>query len=65
MMRLLNIGRTVTFLVMVLSSIPMFVNFLTGREPERQLIVNLHVWFGLAFIIFAVISMVIQKKNAK
>ena len=65
MLRFLNIGRMITFLVTLLTTIPLFINFLSGQDPDRQLIVNLHVWFGLAFFVFAIVSLVLQKKSRK
>lgn len=65
MKKVLTILRTGTFAALILTSIPLFVNYLRNIEPEHQLITHLHVWFGLAFIIFAIIGMIMQKKEAK
>jgi len=34
-------------------------------EPKHLMIVHIHVWFGCAFFIFAIASMIAQKKNKK
>ena len=62
-MKVLNILRTVSFIATLLTTIPLFINYLSGTSPARQLIVHLHVWFGLAFFIFAIVSMILMKKN--
>ncbi len=65
MKKALTLLRTTTFIVLILTSIPLFVNYLRGITPEHLLITHLHVWFGLAFIVFAIIGMMMQKKEAK
>ena len=37
MLRFLNIGRMVTFLVTLLTTIPLFINYLAGRDPNANL----------------------------
>ena len=61
--KIVTILRMTTFIATLLTTIPLFVNYLIGSQPKNQLIVHLHVWFGLGFLIFAIISMIIQKKN--
>lgn len=63
MMKFLNIGRIVAFSITVLSTIPLFISYLRGVPPRHPLIVHLHVWFGLVFLILAIVGMVTQKKN--
>lgn len=65
LMKLLTMGRMITFAVTVLSSIPLFINYIMGVEPAFELVVHLHNWFGLAFIVFAVLSMRMQKASQK
>lgn len=62
MKKIINIGRIITFIATLLTTIPLFINYIIGDSPKNQLIVHLHVWFGLLFFIFAIISMVLQKK---
>jgi hypothetical protein len=62
-MKILNLLRMVTFAVTLLTTIPLFINYLSQTAPRHALISHLHVWFGLAFFIVAIISMVITKKK--
>ena len=65
-MKVLNILRTVSFIATLLTTIPLFINYLTGNPPAHQMIVHLHVWFGLAFFVFGITSMIsMKKKNNK
>ncbi len=47
-----------TFVVTVLTSIPLFVNYIKGTSPQIDLIVDLHVWFGAVFILSAAVRMI-------
>ncbi len=51
-----------TFLVTALTSIPLLINYIKGVSPKVQLIVDLHVWFGTAFIVFVLIRILNNKK---
>ncbi len=55
--------RTTTFIILLLTSIPLFVNYILGQGPSRELIIHLHVWFGLIFLILAIISMRLRNKK--
>lgn len=50
--RLLEKLCVLTFTITALTSIPLFFNYIKGASPKFQLITDLHVWFGLAFILF-------------
>jgi F0F1-type ATP synthase assembly protein I len=63
-MKILNALRMVTFIVTLGTTIPLFVNYLAGTAPKHAMITHLHVWFGLAFFIIAIISMLLMKKNS-
>lgn len=65
MKKIINIGRIITFIATLLTTIPLFINYILGISSKNQLIVHLHVWFGLLFLIFAIISMVMQKKMSR
>jgi len=58
----ITIIRMITFIATLLTTIPLFINYIMGSEPTHQLIVHLHVWFGLIFFITAIISMIIKRK---
>ena len=62
-MKILNILRTVSFVATLLTTIPLFINYLVGNSPAHQMIVHLHVWFGLAFFVFGITSMILMKKK--
>ncbi|MDX9780974.1 MAG: hypothetical protein WC372_05305 [Candidatus Neomarinimicrobiota bacterium] len=53
----------VTFIATLLTTIPLFINYIRDVAPKHPLITHLHVWFGLAFFIVAIISMILTKKN--
>lgn len=40
-----------TFIITALTSIPLLINYVRDVSPEFQWIVDLHVWFGTAFIL--------------
>ncbi len=65
MPKIIDIGRILAFLVTLVTTIPLFINYILGTSPKNQLIVHLHVWFGLLFFIFAIISMILQKRMSK
>ncbi len=54
-----------TFIVTALTSIPLLINYVKDVSPKFQLIVDLHVWFGTAFIIFVLIRILKNKKFVK
>ncbi len=62
-MKVLNVLRMVTFIVTLLTSVPLFVNHIKDIDPKYALVTELHVWFGLAFFIVAIISMILNKKR--
>jgi len=62
-LKIVSSVRMLTFIVTLLTTIPLFITYLLGSEPTQQLIVHLHVWFGLVFFITAIINMVIKRKE--
>jgi hypothetical protein len=65
MNKFFNKARMFAFIITVLSTIPLFIKYLTNAELENQLILHLHVWFGLIFIILAMLAMFLDKKPKK
>lgn len=61
-MKLINVLIIIGFTGTILTSLPLFVHYLTRTTPDHRLIVHLHVWFGLLFILFAVTSMILNKR---
>ncbi len=54
-----------TFIVTALTSIPLFIKYLLGKSPASRIIINLHVWFGTAFIILVIIRAIKNRKFVK
>lgn len=63
MKKILNVLRTVSFALTLLTTIPLFIVYLKGAEPMHPMVVHLHVWFGLLFFITAIVSMIQMKKS--
>lgn len=63
MFKFVTIGRVVSLLVTLLSTIPLFIHYLMHTAPKNQMIVHIHVWVGCLFFIFALVSMIMQKKQ--
>ncbi len=55
-----------TFAIAVLTSIPFRFNyFFRGVSPKPGLIMNLHIWFGTAFVILVLIRIIKNRKSLK
>jgi len=65
MMKVIAIIKMIGFVGTVLTSIPLFVMYLSHREAKSVLVSHLHVWFGVVFIIFAITNMIMIKKSDK
>lgn len=63
--RFLGILCIFAFIVTALTSIPLFVNYIGGVAPKFQLIVDLHAWFGVAFLIFVPTMIVTNRRFVK
>lgn len=64
-MKLLHVLRIVTFIATLVTTIPLFINYLADTAPRYPLITHLHVWFGLAFFVIVIISMILSKTREK
>ena len=64
-MKLLGIARTATFSITFLTTIPLFIKYLQGIASGKFIMIHIHVWVGLLFYIFAITSMIIQRKQRK
>lgn len=62
-LKIVSSVRMLTFIVTLLTTIPLFITYLLGSEPTHQLIVHLHVWFGLVFFITAIMNIIMKKKK--
>jgi cytochrome b561 len=55
----------ITFGGTVLTSIPLFVNYLKGIEPKFPIFVDLHVWVGAIFMIVVITRLFINQEKIK
>lgn len=62
---LLEKSCILTFIVMALTSIPLFVSYLKNTPPRFQWIVDLHAWFGMAFIILVSMRILSNRQFVK
>ena len=63
--RFLGILCISTFIITALTSIPLFVSYIKGVSPQFALFTDLHVWFGLAFIIFVLFRIISNRQFVK
>ncbi len=63
MRKIINKTRMIAFIVTILSTIPLFLSYLTDSQPKNELVTHLHVWFGLIFIVMSVVSMLLEKNK--
>jgi len=54
-----------TFIITALTSIPLFVNYIKGVSQKYSVITDLHVWFGMAFVIFVLIRILSNRQFVK
>jgi hypothetical protein len=64
-MKIISVLKMIGFIGTILTSIPLFILYVSGIEPSHSLMIHLHVWFGLLFIIFAVTNMIMNKRQGK
>jgi hypothetical protein len=63
MKKIINKTRMMAFIVTILSTVPLFLSYLTDSQPKNELVIHLHVWFGFIFIVISVSSMVLEKRK--
>jgi hypothetical protein len=54
--------RILALAITILTSVPLFIRYLTGAEPGSMLIISLHVWFGMLFIALALYRMLTNRR---
>lgn len=54
-----------SFVVVVITSIPLFVTYLKEVSPKYPLVADLHVWAGAFFIFFVILRIVRAKLRKK
>jgi len=65
-MRKILLWTTVlSFIMIVLTTIPLFVSYLKGTEPKFSIFVHLHVWFGVMLVVVVIIRMIMNRKTLK
>ena len=65
-MRKILLWTTVlSFIMIVLTTIPLFVSYLKGTEPKLSIFVHLHVWFGVMLVVVVIIRMIMNRKTLK
>lgn len=64
-MKIISVLKMIGFIGTILTSIPLFILYVSGIKPSHSLMIHLHVWFGLLFIIFAVTNMIMNKRQGK
>lgn len=60
--RMLAFAQILTFAITAITSIPLLVSYLRDVDPMNPIFIHLHVWFGLAFIIVALVKMSERRK---
>lgn len=59
--KIIKIITILSFIIVILTSIPLFIKYLLGSSINSGLIVDLHVWMGIIFIIGVLIRMIFFK----
>jgi len=54
-----------SFMVVAITSIPLFVTYLKEVSPKYPLVVDLHVWTGIIFIFFVILRIIMAKLRKK
>lgn len=60
--RMLAFAQILTFAITAITSIPLLISYVRGVDPTNPIFIHLHVWFGLAFIIVALVKMSERRK---
>lgn len=59
--KIIKIITILSFIIVILTSIPLFIKYLLGNSIHSGLVVDLHVWMGIIFIIGVLIRMIFFK----
>lgn len=63
MRKIIKKARMISLALTLLTTIPLFINYLRGTEVSNSTIIDLHVWFGLSFFILAIASMIMNHRK--
>ena len=61
-MRVLPVLCIASLAVVAVTSIPLFVLYLKGETIRNTVLQELHIWFGIAFIMSVVLRMAFNRK---
>ena len=59
---LLAWAQMLTLSITAITSVPLFIAYLKGIDAMSPIFVQLHVWFGLAFIMVAFVKIYERRK---
>jgi hypothetical protein len=59
----IQIARMVSLGITLLTSLPLFIRYLSASQARQPLVVHLHVWFGLLFLVLVVAGMITNRKT--
>lgn len=59
--KILNILRLISFILLIIASIPLTTNYFS-QAGSPEFLVQAHVFTGILFIVFAIVSKILQKK---
>ncbi|MDD2550702.1 MAG: hypothetical protein PHD00_11475 [Bacteroidales bacterium] len=62
-MKIVSLLKMIGFIGTILTSIPLLYFYISNQDPENLLVVHLHVWLGVMFIIFAIANMIMIKRT--
>lgn len=59
--KVIQYGSALALAVTVLTAVPLFVSYLNGGDG-LQIVTDLHVWIGVAWVILAVSNFIVFKR---
>ena len=62
-MKIVSVFKMIGFIGTIITSIPLFISYISNQSPKNSLIVHLHICLGLLFIIFAISDMIMIKRT--
>jgi O-antigen ligase len=60
--RILTVLCIAAFAVTAATSIPLFILYLRGETAKIAVVEGLHVWFGIAFVVFALLRIALNRE---
>ncbi|MCC7574505.1 hypothetical protein KO361_02845 [Candidatus Woesearchaeota archaeon] len=59
----LKLATIISLGITIITTIPLFVSYVKDVPVKYPLFTHLHVWFGLAFLVFALLRIILNKKK--